>query len=104
MKKTKRNKTAGASPIVVRRMVQTRILKMFELLDNMPCPSRYIPILEVALKKAQPKVGDVAYFRPFGCKCQSLSKKLTGDGCDECNPEMARELESPNKDSATPVV
>jgi hypothetical protein len=30
--------------------------------------------------------------RPFGCKCQSLRHKLTGDGCEECNPEYAKQF------------
>lgn len=25
--------------------------------------------------------------RPYGCKCPTLAAKLTGDGCDECNPQ-----------------
>ena len=29
--------------------------------------------------------------RPYGCKCQTLHRKLSGDGCDECNPELANE-------------
>ena len=29
---------------------------------------------------------------PYGCKCQTLHHKLSGDGCDECNPELAKEL------------
>ena len=35
--------------------------------------------------------------RPFGCKCETLSNKLTGDGCDECNPEMAEEIRRDNE-------
>ena len=35
--------------------------------------------------------------RPYGCKCDTLSHKLTGDGCDECNPEMAEEIRRDNK-------
>lgn len=34
--------------------------------------------------------------KPFGCKCTSLARHLTGDGCDECNPEMAAEIERQN--------
>ena len=30
---------------------------------------------------------------PFGCKCVTLSQKVLGDGCDICNPELAKELE-----------
>ena len=30
---------------------------------------------------------------PFGCKCETLSHKVLGDGCDICNPELAKELE-----------
>ena len=29
---------------------------------------------------------------PFGCKCQTLTHHLLGDGCDQCNPEFAEEL------------
>ena len=28
--------------------------------------------------------------RPYGCKCQDLAHKVAGDGCDECNPELAK--------------
>jgi hypothetical protein len=35
--------------------------------------------------------------RPYGCKCETLSNKLTGDGCDECNPEMAEEIRRDNE-------
>ena len=30
------------------------------------------------------------------CKCKTMSEKLLGDGCDECNPEMARQIECDN--------
>lgn len=30
--------------------------------------------------------------RPFGCKCETLTSHLTGDGCDECNKQMAIDL------------
>ena len=23
------------------------------------------------------------------CKCEAMAEKLFGDGCDECNPEIA---------------
>lgn len=36
--------------------------------------------------------------RRYGCKCDTLAHKLTGDGCDECNPELAAELEEPEID------
>ena len=26
------------------------------------------------------------------CKCKTLSEKILGDGCDECNPEMAMQI------------
>jgi len=29
---------------------------------------------------------------PFGCKCTELSHHVLGDGCDQCNPELAEEL------------
>ena len=29
---------------------------------------------------------------PYGCKCQTLAHHVTGEGCDECNPERAKEL------------
>jgi hypothetical protein len=35
--------------------------------------------------------------RPYGCKCETLTNKLTGDGCDECNPEMAEEIRRDNE-------
>ena len=35
---------------------------------------------------------------PYGCKCQTLAKKLTGDGCDICNPELAEELNEDGKE------
>ena len=30
---------------------------------------------------------------PFRCKCQTLTHNVLGDGCDICNPELAKELE-----------
>lgn len=35
---------------------------------------------------------DVAKLRPFGCKCQTLSERLVGDGCDECNKSFVIEM------------
>lgn len=32
------------------------------------------------------------YPGPLGCKCQTLGHRLTGDGCDECNPELVAEF------------
>lgn len=29
---------------------------------------------------------------PYGCRCQALAHRVTGDGCDICNPEMAAEI------------
>ena len=29
---------------------------------------------------------------PYGCKCRTLAHHLVGDGCDECSPELAKEL------------
>ena len=31
---------------------------------------------------------------PFGCKCKTLSQAVTGDGCDECNPEYAARMQT----------
>ena len=36
--------------------------------------------------------------RPFGCKCQTLSEKMVGDGCDECNKALAIEMLTDEKD------
>jgi hypothetical protein len=30
---------------------------------------------------------------PFGCKCETLAHNVLGDGCDICNPELAKEIE-----------
>jgi hypothetical protein len=38
------------------------------------------------LRKNKDKTG------PSGCKCQTLAHHLVGDGCDECQPELAKEL------------
>ncbi len=35
--------------------------------------------------------------RPFGCKCQSMDHRVLGDGCDECNPELAAEIKAENE-------
>lgn len=32
------------------------------------------------------------YPGPLGCKCQTLAHHITGDGCDECNPELAAQF------------
>lgn len=29
--------------------------------------------------------------RPFGCKCETMREKMLGDGCDECNKQLAIE-------------
>lgn len=29
---------------------------------------------------------------PFGCKCQDMAHHVVGDGCSECNPDMADQL------------
>ena len=29
---------------------------------------------------------------PYGCRCQTLQEYVLGDGCDTCNPELAKEL------------
>lgn len=42
---------------------------------------------ETDLEAAQPEKKK----RPFGCKCDSLSVHLAGDGCDECNKAQAIE-------------
>lgn len=34
---------------------------------------------------------------PFNCKCQDLAHHVTGDGCDEFNPALARETEEEDK-------
>jgi hypothetical protein len=34
---------------------------------------------------------------PFVCKCKTLSERMVGDGCDECNPELAKWHEEQNK-------
>ena len=36
-------------------------------------------------------------YGPFGCKCQTLAYRVLGDGCDICNPELAKELEEEYK-------
>jgi len=33
---------------------------------------------------------------PWGCKCKTLQNKMLGDGCEICNPEMAKEIEEEN--------
>ena len=30
------------------------------------------------------------------CKCKTMSEKILGDGCDECNPQMALEIDNDN--------
>lgn len=38
---------------------------------------------------------------PFGCYCQTLHHRVTGDGCSICNPELAKELEDDCKTKET---
>jgi hypothetical protein len=44
---------------------------------------------------------EVARLRPFGCKCQTLSERLVGDGCDECNKAFAIEMLADERDELT---
>jgi len=37
---------------------------------------------------------------PFGCKCTDLARHILGDGCSECNPEMAEEIRRDNEAQA----
>ena len=30
--------------------------------------------------------------RPFGCKCETLTERILGDGCDECNKALVIEM------------
>jgi hypothetical protein len=36
--------------------------------------------------------------RPFGCKCETLSERVLGDGCDECNKALAIEMLTDERD------
>ena len=47
---------------------------------------------ETIHKMNQPQTPDNEVARPFGCKCQTLSERLVGDGCDECNKAFAIEM------------
>ena len=35
---------------------------------------------------------------PFGCKCLTRAQHVTGDGCDECRPDLAAEFHDPDED------
>ena len=39
--------------------------------------------------------------RPFGCKCETLSEHILGDGCDECNKALVIEMLSDERDELT---
>jgi hypothetical protein len=46
----------------------------------------------------QPKTPDNEVARPFGCKCKTLSERVLGDGCDECNKAFAIEMLTDERD------
>ena len=35
---------------------------------------------------------------PYGCRCRTLHHHITGDGCEICNHELAKELEKENEE------
>jgi hypothetical protein len=49
----------------------------------------------VRLNAHMKKIGELQTIgsgQVFDCKCISLAVRVLGDGCDECNPELADEL------------
>ena len=52
------------------------------------------------LKKDLTSSKDQEKLGPYGCRCQTLAQRMTGDGCDICNPELAKELEQDTAEQA----
>jgi chromosome segregation ATPase len=48
------------------------------------------------MNKPQTPSNEVA--RPYGCKCDSMSVKVLGDGCEECNKALVIEMLTDERD------